>query len=265
MTDDVIDGVTAAVTVAAGAGMGDRATMPESALLALWERALVLAPAARERELARSFAPGAGPATLGAQRGLLLEALALDLRAHGERLVLTSRCPHCGEAVEFTADAQAMAATQPAAVAAHVAELAGEDWRLRCRPPTPDDFVAAAAHADADAFAAELLARCVPEAQWGGTAVAAQALPASAIERVEQHLQAVDPLARIGFELACPACAGTWTAPFDVAAALWSRVQRAAEQLLAEIDLLARRYGWREADVLALSPLRRRAYLQLAA
>jgi hypothetical protein len=31
-----------------------------------------------------------------------------------------------------------------------------------------------------------------------------------------------------------------------------------------EVDALARAYGWREADILALSPARRAAYLELA-
>jgi hypothetical protein len=243
------------------AAMHTRA-LDDASLLALWERALPLPPAARERELARCFAPGAAPATLGAQRALLLEALALELRGSGGRLGLTSRCAQCGEVLEFAVDPAAIATT--ASAAPSEGELVGEGWRLHYRAPGPDDFVDAARSDDADRFAAQLLQRCVPEAECGGTAVAPQALPASALERLDARLQAADPLARIGFDLVCPTCEHAWTAPFDAALALWSRVQIAAEQLLADVDALARRYGWREADVLALTPLRRRAYLQLA-
>lgn len=236
--------------------------LTETALLALWERAVLLSPAARERELARCLAPDDTPATLGAQRALLLQALALDLRQRGDRLELTSHCPRCEQKVEFSADPAAMAATQPAP--GGEARLAGEGWSLRCRAPTPDDLVAVADQADAHACAALLLKRCVPEAQSGGAAVAPERLPAVALAALERHLQAVDPLACVGFELDCPACAMHWMAPFDVAQALWGRVQIAAEQLFAQVDLLARRYGWREADVLSMPPQRRRAYLQLA-
>src|SRR5206468_730296 len=38
---------------------------------------------------------------------------------------------------------------------------------------------------------------------------------------------------------------------------------RFAGRLLREVDALARAYGWREPDILALTPWRRDAYLQL--
>jgi hypothetical protein len=43
------------------------------------------------------------------------------------------------------------------------------------------------------------------------------------------------------------------------------RVDRHARQILREVDQLARTYGWREPDILALGPARRRAYLGLVA
>ena len=46
---------------------------------------------------------------------------------------------------------------------------------------------------------------------------------------------------------------------------LWNDVDRWARALFGTVDTLARAYGWREADVLALSPRRRRVYLNLAA
>ena len=75
---------------------------------------------------------------------------------------------------------------------------------------------------------------------------------------------ALDPAAALSFAVDCPACACQWDAAFDPARSLWSFVQSRAEQTLLDVDALARRYGWNEAEVLALSPTRRRAYLQLA-
>jgi hypothetical protein len=37
-----------------------------------------------------------------------------------------------------------------------------------------------------------------------------------------------------------------------------------AERLLLDIDTLARNYGWSESEVIALSPTRRAAYVQMA-
>ena len=54
-----------------------------------------------------------------------------------------------------------------------------------------------------------------------------------------------------------------WQAALDVAADFWLELHAWARGMLREIHTLARAYGWREADILALSPARRRHYLQL--
>jgi hypothetical protein len=44
---------------------------------------------------------------------------------------------------------------------------------------------------------------------------------------------------------------------------LWTEVRAAARRLLLEVHALASSYGWREADVLEMSPPRRHAYLSM--
>jgi hypothetical protein len=63
--------------------------------------------------------------------------------------------------------------------------------------------------------------------------------------------------------LTCPQCAHQWQAPLDIVSFLWSEVHAWAIRLLREIHELASAYGWSEAEILALSPWRRRAYLEL--
>ena len=77
-------------------------------------------------------------------------------------------------------------------------------------------------------------------------------------------MQALDPGAELSFALACPHCATPWTAALDLGELLWRKLRDAAERLLLDVDALARAYGWSEPEVLALSPLRRAAYLQMA-
>ncbi|MGH8445497.1 MAG: hypothetical protein ACREVL_09520, partial [Solimonas sp.] len=55
-----------------------------------------------------------------------------------------------------------------------------------------------------------------------------------------------------------------WPALIDIAEALWQELRSRAEKILLEVDALASAYGWSEEQVLALSPVRRAAYLQLA-
>ena len=83
------------------------------------------------------------------------------------------------------------------------------------------------------------------------------------VEALGEALEALDPGALVRFELACPVCAEPWQAAIDIGEAFFLELRHAAERSLLEVDQLARAYGWTEAEVLALSPIRRAAYLQL--
>ncbi len=61
-----------------------------------------------------------------------------------------------------------------------------------------------------------------------------------------------------------PAATAGWSA-FDVGALLWEELVAQARGLLAEVHVLARAYGWSEAEVLELSRSRRAAYLAMVA
>jgi hypothetical protein len=65
-------------------------------------------------------------------------------------------------------------------------------------------------------------------------------------------------------ELTCPDCAADWTVELDVGAFMWREIEILSARLLRDVDTLARRYGWGERDILALSTDRRRFYLELA-
>ena len=235
----------------------------EPALLSLWERALPLPDAAREALLAHD-ALAAPAATVGAQRLRLIERLRERI---GARLALKSRCPACGDDAAFAVDIAALLDALPSgsdAPAEHA--LDHEGWQLRFRLPAPHEIEAAnhGPDADADAFVQRLLKRCVIDAREQGTPRTVGTLPEPLLAALSQRMDALDPAAHIGFELDCPACAHHWTAPFDPGRALWSLLQGDAERLLLDIDDLAQRYGWSEDQILALTPTRRRAYLQLA-
>ena len=97
-----------------------------------------------------------------------------------------------------------------------------------------------------------------------GDACDVSELPAEALDAIELALEHIEPGASVEFDVVCADCGGEWSAPMDCADVVWSEIQSRAERLLLEIDVLARAYGWREDDVLALSDTRRAAYLQLA-
>jgi hypothetical protein len=83
------------------------------------------------------------------------------------------------------------------------------------------------------------------------------------VEALDARLSLADAHADIRLNLNCTACAACWRAPFDIASYLWSEVDAWALRLLRDVHRLARAYGWREADILALSSSRRQCYLDM--
>jgi len=67
----------------------------------------------------------------------------------------------------------------------------------------------------------------------------------------------------VQLSLTCPACSQSSSAAFDIASFLWTEVEAWARRTLRDVHVLATAYGWREADLLALSPTRRRLYLDM--
>ena len=96
----------------------------------------------------------------------------------------------------------------------------------------------------------------------GAWSVEPAALAAEVLDAVEARLDALDPQAARTIDLNCPSCRVSWAASVDVTEFVWTEVDRFARRLLHDIHTLATAYGWREADVLAISPARRRFYLQ---
>ena len=74
-----------------------------------------------------------------------------------------------------------------------------------------------------------------------------------------------DPQADLQLAFRCPDCGHEWQPLFDIARFLWQELHAWALHMLREVDTLAASYHWAEADILALSPRRRQAYLELCA
>jgi predicted DNA-binding transcriptional regulator AlpA len=78
-------------------------------------------------------------------------------------------------------------------------------------------------------------------------------------------MAAADPLADIRLGLICPACGHAWQVLFDIVTFFWSEIDAWARRTLREVHALARAYGWREAEILALTARRRQHYLEILA
>jgi hypothetical protein len=233
------------------------AALSGSALVLVWERGQYAAPLERPLTLIAAADPARKPELLermsiGRRDG---ELLALREETFGRQIEAVVECRACGEALEVSFDAAELDRREAAAADSHTLTAAGAEVRFRL--PTTADLVAVADEADVGRAREALLERCVldpPVAE----------LPNAARAAVAARMAELDPLANVELELACPACGELGRADFDIASFVWTELETAARRALEDVHVLASAYGWREEDVLALSPERRRVYLELA-
>ena len=110
-----------------------------------------------------------------------------------------------------------------------------------------------------------LVQRCVLQARSNrdGSDLAIETLPETLITALATHMDTCDPLATIDIPLECPACNHEWQIIFDIVSFFWTEIIALAKRLLREVHTLASLYGWREADILAMSSVRRQFYLEM--
>lgn len=220
-------------------------------LLHVWEQAQRGSVAQRSLVLLSHALPERDRASLAgldlAQRDWHL--LRLRRRWFGAALAGCAECPACSAQMEVDVDAAAIEGECPGEAPPFVAEN-GRRFRL----PTIGDLIAVGGTADADAAARRLLARCCLDESTTSD------LPAT-YDEIDSGLASIAEDRAIAIVLACPDCGETSHHRLDPADFLWAELSSAAAELIEDVHLLARAYGWPERDILAMSSARRRAYL----
>ncbi len=182
----------------------------------------------------------------------------------GGELQTVAACPSCGERLESRFDVRDVCT--PSAWLPQPREpslLTHDDYRVCFRLPCSEDLLDLSVGARTDDAAAALLQRCVIEADRDDTPIAPSVLPVAVQQRVIETMAEQDPLADLQVAVNCPACSHVWSAALDIAAYLWGELDDWAQDMLAEVHVLARHYAWSERDILAMSPTRRRFYLDM--
>ena len=181
--------------------------------------------------------------------------------AFGARVTSVADCQACGTQVELDFDLAEVCAGAAPPADPLMLEVAG--YTVSFRLPASHDLLALSNSRDAGEARRQLLARCVLTTECEGLEHDSTALPEQVTAAVVEAMARADPLADIRLALSCPACGHTWYMVFDIVAFYWSEIEAWAWRTLREVHTLARAYGWREADILALSPPRRQLYLDL--
>ena len=221
-------------------------TLTAAVVLSGWERSLGRPPLRQALDLLVCAAPEQSWAQLPfgqVCRGLFR----LRSLLFGPVMPGVVSCPKCGEQMEFTFQCDSIEGAL-AAPAALLRIEAGER-QLEMRLPTAADLLAV--HTSA-----ELLQRCaaspvVPDHDF--------------LQAASECVAEADPLSETLLDLICAACGHPWQAALDIVSYLGREIAYEARRLLSDVHRLASAYGWSESDILAMSPARRGAYLEMAA
>jgi hypothetical protein len=191
------------------------------------------------------------------------DARLLELRAwlFGTQLMSVAVCTQCREPLELTFDVADVRTAEMPAISASVLHTDG--YEVHFRVPNSDDLAAIAVTQDVDTMRQLLLARCTWDIRYNGAEQSADQLPAQIVDALTQSMAQADPQADVQVQVTCPACGCDWLATFDIASFLWSEINDWAQRLLRELHVLASAYGWREADILAMSAQRRQLYVEM--
>jgi hypothetical protein len=233
-----------------------------SELLSAWEQGVGRSAARRAFLLLAAAFPEIPPEALGQLSIGRRDARLLTLREYtfGPQLAGIAGCPACAERLELNFNiAEVRMDTSDEEIAPLSLDLDG--YQLRFRVPNSFDLIAISENLDLGAPDRHLLQRCILSANYHGEAVAAEQLPVEVTDAMAAQMAEADPQADVRLQLACVRCDHRWQTTFDVLNFFWNEIHAWAERLLREVHMLARAYGWREADILAMSPWRRQRYL----
>ncbi len=233
-------------------------------LLSVWERGTGRPPVQQGLLLlAASFpetpAEDLAQLSIGQRNSLLLS---LREQVFGPQLVSVAACPSCNHELQLTFNA-AEVQSQVGEEAGEALTLTDEGYEVQFRLPDSNDLLAIAGNQDIAASRNHLLTRCLLAVRHEGAGLPVEQLPQHIVAAVMKRMAQADPQADVQLNLGCPDCGHTWSVAFDIVSYFWSEIQSWAQRLLREVHLLASAYGWREADILTISPYRRQCYLNM--
>jgi hypothetical protein len=163
---------------------------------------------------------------------------------------LTDSCGQCGASFDIPFE-PARVPAKPAGDGYPFAVVTTKAGALRLCVPTGTDQHAVAGLPEEEALDV-LIERCCAA---GGSRLDRQ-LSASDLRRVSAELEKVSPQVALTVSTACPACG----APSEPAIDPYGFVTVDESAILDDVHVLARGYGWSEAQILDLSASRRREY-----
>lgn len=235
-------------------------------LLGVWENGLRQGPMDHALGLLEAVYPEQSAESLAELRIGERDARLLQVRQvlFGPRITSTALCPRCSERLEWESDVAELCVDEGRTSTTDLC-VEAETYRLEFRLPNSRDLAALSQGKDgSNDRRTQLLERCLLEASTpDGESLRIGQLPEAALQAMVRAMDRADPQSNLQINLTCPACGHCWEGLFDIVSFLWAEINNWAERTLRAVHLLARAYGWREADILALSATRRQLYLEM--
>ena len=237
-----------------------------SELLAVWELGRNLPPVQKALALLESASPDISPDYLARLSVGQRDGFLLTLRewAFGPHLLGMATCPKCGDRLEVSFDVNDLRATADSGPEPDDEFcISISNCKVRFRLINSQDLAEIVDAKDLGCARQILLDRCILGAYQRGEESSLDNLPMEVVNAVVEEMGLLDPLGDVQLALSCPSCGHQWEAAFDIVSFFWSEIEGWVRRILREVHVLARTYGWRESDILAMSPKRRLIYLEL--
>jgi hypothetical protein len=233
-------------------------------LLDIWEQGLSQMPAKRGLTLLAASCLELSPEKLAGlsigQRDALL--LILHKQTFGSRLVGMASCPHCTGSLEMNFSVDDIL-VNPEIKQVSDLSVVEEGYQVQFRLPNSLDIMTIVSQQDLDIAKGTLIKCCLLSASRNGEQKSFDQIPSDVIDAVVKKMAEADPQADVRLALSCPTCGHKWQEPFDIMSFFWDEINHWAKRLIHDVHILAVAYGWSEEKILALSPWRRQAYLDL--
>jgi hypothetical protein len=234
-------------------------------ILRIWEIGQNQHPLDRALTLLAFGCPEFSPPQLASLSIGQRDAYLLTLRelTFGQKMSGLAECPNCSDRLEFDLNVPDIRVAEILSPKVEIYNLLSEGVELQFRLPNSEDLAAIVGYKNVKTANSLLIQRCILQATNSGNSLAYNDLSTVVINQLVEQMAQCDPQAEILLNLSCPACEHSWQLLFDIVSFFWTELTARAKRLLQEVHTLARFYGWREADILSMSGVRRQMYLDL--
>lgn len=194
------------------------------------------------------------------------DALLLEIRKDifGNYLKGLAQCEYCKEPLEIVFDTSVIASSNVYEEQKNEYNLSYSGYDVKFRLPNSIDLATIVGGMNLTQARSQLLKNCLLKVKRKDKPFAFSKLPIKLIRIITDKMAELDPFAEIKLDVHCLMCGQRQDLILDIVSLLWSEISALALQVLHQVKVLARFYGWSEQEILAMSPIRRQKYIEMA-